>query len=282
MNTWKKALSICLSGIAMAACDKIDTKSSRELKTQKDKVSYGIGLDIGKSFKQQSLDVKDIDLDKLRLGIQDAMSGTKPMMTDSQLSETMMSFQKEMMARQDSVNRKKGEDNIKAGADFLAANAKKPGVVTLPDGLQYQVITMGTGKKPDSNSTVTVNYVGTLLDGTEFDSSIKRGQPVTFPVTGVIKGWTEALQLMPVGSKWKVFIPSSLGYGERGAGQKIGPNATLIFEVELISIADASKPESGMPAGHPGMSSAPASKPAAPAAKPAAPAAKPAAPAPAK
>lgn len=277
MNTWKKALSICLSGIAMAACDKIDTKSSRELKTQKDKVSYGIGLDIGKSFKQQSLDTKDVDLDKLRIGIQDAMSGAKPMMTDSQLSETMMSFQKEMMARQDSVNRKKGEDNIKAGADFLAANAKKPGVTVMPDGLQYQIITAGTGKKPDSTSTVTVNYVGTLIDGSEFDSSIKRGQPVTFPVNGVIKGWTEALQLMPVGSKWKIFIPSALGYGERGAGQKIGPNATLIFEVELVSIADAAKPESGMPAGHPG--SAPAGKPAA--AKPAAPAAKPAAAAPA-
>jgi FKBP-type peptidyl-prolyl cis-trans isomerase FklB len=275
MNTWKKALSICLSGIAMAACDKIDTKASRDLKTQKDKVSYGIGLDIGKSFKQQSLDSKDIDLDKLRIGIQDAMGGVKPLLSDSQLSETMMSFQKEMMARQDSVNRKKGEDNIKAGQDFLAKNGKEAGVVTLPDGLQYKILTPGTGKKPDSTNTVTVNYVGTLIDGTEFDSSIKRGQPVTFPVNGVIKGWTEALQLMPVGSKWKIVIPANLGYGERGAGQKIGPNSTLIFEVELISIADAAKPDMSMPAGHPGAA-APSAKPSA--AKPAAaPAAKPAA-----
>jgi FKBP-type peptidyl-prolyl cis-trans isomerase FklB len=249
MNTWKKALSICLSGIAIAACDKIDTKASRDLKTSKDKVSYGIGLDIGKSFKQQSLDAKDIDMDKLRIGMQDAMAGTKPLMTDSQLSETMMSFQKEMMARQDSLNRKKGEENIKAGKDFLAKNAKEPGVVTLPDGLQYKIITAGTGKKPDSTSTVTVNYTGTLIDGTEFDSSVKRGQPATFPVSGVIKGWTEALQLMPVGSKWMVYVPAELGYGERGAGQKIGPNSTLIFEVELISIADASSP-AAMPAGH--------------------------------
>jgi FKBP-type peptidyl-prolyl cis-trans isomerase FklB len=270
MNTWKKALSICLSGIAMAACDKIDTKASRDLKTQKDKVSYGIGLDIGKSFKQQSLEGKDIDLDKLRIGIQDALGAVKPMMTDSQLSETMMAFQKEMMARQDSVNRKKGEDNIKAGQDFLAKNSKAAGVVTLPDGLQYKIITAGTGKIPDSTSTVSVNYTGTLIDGTEFDSSIKRGQAVTFPVTGVIKGWTEALQLMPVGSKWMVYIPSALGYGDRGAGQKIGPNATLIFEVELVSIADPTKTESAMPAGHPGAaSSKPSAKPAAAAAKPA-------------
>ena len=248
MNTWKKAVTICLSGIAMAACDKIDTKTSRELKTSKDKVSYGIGLDIGKSFKQQNLDTKDVDLDKLRIGIQDAMGGVKPMLTDTQLQETMMTFQKEMMARQDSVTKKKGEENIKIGADFLTANGKKPGVVTLPDGLQYQIITTGTGKKPDSSATVTVNYVGTLIDGTEFDSSIKRGQPVTFPVGGVIKGWTEALQLMPAGSKWKLFIPSGLAYGEHGAGQKIGPNATLIFEVELITVTDTPKPDAA-PAG---------------------------------
>ncbi len=243
MNTWKKALSICLSGIAMAACDKIDTKGSRELKTQKDKVSYGIGMDIGRSFKQQNLDGKDIDMDKLRTGIQDIMGGVTPLLSDSQLQETMMGFQKEMAGRQDSVNRKKGEENLKLGQEFLAKNAKEPGVVVLPDGLQYKIITAGTGKKPDSTSSVTVNYVGTLIDGTEFDSSIKRGQPVTFPVNGVIRGWTEVLQLMPMGSKWKVFIPSVLGYGDRGAGQKIGPNATLIFEVELISIADAPKTE---------------------------------------
>ncbi len=256
MNTLKKAWTICLSGIALAACDKIDTKGSRELKTQKDKVSYGIGLDIGRSFKQQNLETNDIDLEKLRAGIQDALSGSKPVMSDSQLTETMMGFQKSMMARQDSTNRKKGENNKKTGEEFLAKNGKEAGVVTMPDGLQYKILTAGTGKKPDSTSTVSVNYVGTLLDGTEFDSSIKRGQPVTFPVNGVIKGWTEALQMMPAGSKWKIFVPSNLAYGERGAGAKIGPNSTLIFEVELISITEAPKTEPAKPEAAPKASKA--------------------------
>jgi FKBP-type peptidyl-prolyl cis-trans isomerase FklB len=232
------------------ACDKIDTRSgsgSRELKTQKDKVSYGIGMDIGQSFKQQALSEKDVDFDKLRMGILDVVGGTKPLLTDSQLQTVMMDFRKELMERQDSVNRKKGEENMKAGEEFLAKNGKEAGVVTTASGLQYKVITEGKGKKPDSGSTVTVHYTGTLLDGTEFDSSVKRGQPATFPVNGVIKGWTEALQLMPMGSKWKLFIPAGLAYGQRGAGQKIGPNSTLIFEVELISIVDV-KTE-GMPKG---------------------------------
>jgi FKBP-type peptidyl-prolyl cis-trans isomerase FklB len=260
MNTWKRACAMGLAVLAgtFLACDKIDTKGSRELKTQKDKVSYGIGLDIGRSFKQQNLATQDIDLDKLRMGIQDAMGAGKPALSDSQLTETMMGFQKTMMARQDSTNKAKGEANAKAAKEFLEKNGKEAGVVTTASGLQYKILTEGKGPKPDSSSTVTVHYVGTLLDGTEFDSSLKRGQPVSFPVGNVIKGWTEALQMMPVGSKWKLFIPPALGYGERGAGKQIGPNSALIFEVELISLGDAAHPagapdapKAGKPALHP-------------------------------
>lgn len=228
-----------LVGMALVGCQKAENDAEvRTLASEKDKVSYAIGLDIGKSLKQQNLDSSDVDLKKMRAGIFDALTGAKSVLSDSQLNATMMAFQKTMMAKQDSLNKAKGEANQKASDAFFAKNGKEAGVVTTPSGLQYKIITEGTGKKPDSTNTVTVHYAGTLLDGTEFDSSIKRGQPVTFPVTGVIKGWTEALQLMPVGSKWKLFIPSSLGYGPRGAGGQIGPNAALIFEVELLSIAE--------------------------------------------
>jgi FKBP-type peptidyl-prolyl cis-trans isomerase len=136
-----------------------------------------------------------------------------------------------------------GEMNKKESVEFLAANKAKDGVVTLPSGLQYKILTAGTGPKPTASDTVVCNYRGTLISGTEFDSSYKRGQPASFPVNGVIKGWTEALQLMPVGSKWQLFVPSDLGYGDRGAGADIGPGATLIFEVELLSIQSKDKPE---------------------------------------
>ncbi len=210
--------------------------SSHELKTLKDKVSYAIGLDIGRNFKQQSLDAKDVDLDKVKAGIEDFLADKKPALTDKELNETMMAFQQQMMAQHDSVTRIKGAENMKVSEAFLAKNAKEAGVVSLPDGLQYIILKAGDGKKPDSNSTVTVHYQGTLIDGTIFDSSVARGQPATFPVKGVIKGWTEVLQLMPMGSKWKVFIPPSLAYGAAGAGDKIGPNTTLIFEVELLAV----------------------------------------------
>ncbi|MDB5106325.1 MAG: FKBP-type peptidyl-prolyl cis-trans isomerase [Fibrobacteres bacterium] len=254
-------MGLAVLAFSFLACDKIDTKGSRELKTQKDKVSYGIGLDIGRSFKQQNLAVGDVDLDKLRFGINDALTGAKPAMSDSQLTETMMAFQKDMMARLDSTNKVKAAENEKAAKAFLEKNGKEPGVITTPSGLQYKVLTEGKGPKPDSSSTVTVHYVGTLLDGTEFDSSIKRGQPVSFPVGNVIKGWTEALQLMPVGSKYKLWIPPAIGYGERGAGKQIGPNSLLIFEVELISLGDATKP-AGAPAPDAPKAGKPALKPA--------------------
>ena len=205
----------------------VSAEEKQVLKNQKDRVSYAIGLNIGKNLagdlKKQSI---DIDSNLLTKGIQDALTGAKPLLTDQEIQETMIAFQKEMMAKYK-----------KQGDDFLAENKKKEGVKTLPDGLQYKVIKAGAGKKPKADDTVTVNYRGTLIDGTEFDSSYKRGQPATFPVSGgIIPGWTEALQLMEEGATWQLFIPSDLAYGERGRPNAIGPNAALIFEVELVSI----------------------------------------------
>jgi FKBP-type peptidyl-prolyl cis-trans isomerase FklB len=250
MRVWASGIAATL---ALTACDKIETHGSRELKTQKDKVSYVIGVDIGRSFKQQNLGGTDVDLEKLRYGIQDAMTGAKLALPDSNLQSTMMEFQKVMMARNDSLQKVKADSGLKAAKAFMDKNAKEPGVQTTASGLQYKVEVEGKGPKPDSSSTVSVNYVGTLVDGTEFDNSYKRGQPVQFPVTNVIKGWTEALELMPVGSKWKLFIPPQLGYGEHGAGHQIGPNAALIFEVELLGIVGPDKTGPGAaPAGKPG------------------------------
>jgi FKBP-type peptidyl-prolyl cis-trans isomerase FklB len=163
-------------------------------------------------------------------------------MTEQEVNETLTAFQKEMAAQQAERNKILVEKNKKEGEIFLAENKKKEGVVTLPSGLQYKVIKEGTGETPKLTDTVTVNYSGTLIEGTEFDSSYRRGQPATFPVKGVIAGWTEALQLMKVGSKWQLFIPSNLAYGERGAGRDIGPNTTLIFDVELLSIKEGANP----------------------------------------
>jgi FKBP-type peptidyl-prolyl cis-trans isomerase FklB len=205
------------------------------LKTQKDKVSYSIGMDIGMTLKNQSI---DIDPAILARGIRDSLSGQKPLMTEQEIRDAMAAFQKEMMAKQQEAMKQAGEKNKKEGEGFLAENKKKEGVKTLPSGLQYKVMKAGKGKKPKATDTVTTDYRGTLIDGTEFDSSYKRGKPATFAVNGVIPGWTEALQLMEEGAKWQLFVPSNLAYGERGAGGQIGPNATLIFEVELISIQE--------------------------------------------
>jgi FKBP-type peptidyl-prolyl cis-trans isomerase FklB len=205
------------------------------LKNQKDKLSYSIGMAMGKDFKRQSV---DIDPDILAKGIKDVLSGGKVLLTDQEMNETIAALRKEMMAKQQELLKKLAEKNKFEGEAFLAENKKKEGVITLPSGLQYKVIKAGSGKKPTLTDKVTTNYKGTLIDGTEFDSSYKRGQPATFPVNGVIPGWTEALQLMETGSKWQLFIPPNLAYGERGAGRNIGPNATLIFEMELISIVE--------------------------------------------
>jgi FKBP-type peptidyl-prolyl cis-trans isomerase FklB len=202
----------------------VNAQEKLVLKNQKEKVSYIIGMDIGSNLKKQSVDV---DPNSLARGIQDALSGANPLLSKEEIQETMVAFQKEMAEKQ----KQRGEA-------FLSENKKKEGVKVLPSGLQYKVIKAGTGKKPKVNDTVTVHYRGTLTDGTEFDSSSRRGQPATFPVSGVIRGWTEALQLMEEGAKWQLFVPSNLAYGERGAGGLIGPNAALIFEVELISIQE--------------------------------------------
>lgn len=203
------------------------------LKTDKDKVSYSIGLDIGTNFKRQSV---DLDAKALAAGIADGLSGGKPLLAEDEVRKVLAEFRQQMGAKAQQAAQQLAEKNRKEGETFLAENKKKKGVITLPSGLQYQVIKEGTGKIPKASETVTTHYRGTLIDGTEFDSSYKRNEPASFPVNGVIKGWTEALQLMKVGSKWQLFIPASLAYGPQGAGQLIGPNATLIFEIELLSI----------------------------------------------
>lgn len=205
------------------------------LKTEKEKLSYAIGMNIGESMKKDSL---DIDATVLSRAIKDALTGSKLAMTDAEAKAVMDSFRAEMMKKQQAKAAAAGDANKLAGQNFLAANKSKEGVVALPSGLQYKIIKEGTGPKPTASDTVVTNYRGTLIDGTEFDSSYKRGEPATFPVGQVIKGWTEALQLMPVGSKWQLFIPSELAYGERSPGAEIGPNSTLIFDIELLSIQD--------------------------------------------
>jgi FKBP-type peptidyl-prolyl cis-trans isomerase FklB len=202
------------------------------LKTDKDKLSYAVGMNIGRSIHSQSM---EIDPAILLRGLKDEMAG-KTVMTDMEAHNTLMQAQQEAKKKIDETRQASMEPNKKAGDAFLAANKTKEGVVTLPSGLQYKILKEGTGPKPTPSDSVVCNYRGTLIDGKEFDSSYKRGQPATFPVGQVIKGWTEALQLMPVGSKWELFVPPDLAYGDRGAGPDIGPGATLIFEVELISI----------------------------------------------
>jgi FKBP-type peptidyl-prolyl cis-trans isomerase FklB len=227
------------------------TPAPLTLKTQKDKASYAVGLNVGRNLGAQ-LHQQSVELDQAILlrGMKDALAGGKMLLTDDEVKSALMQLQTEVRSRQQEkmkVEQEKmkvaGEGNKKEGAEFLGANKTKDGVVTLPSGLQYKILTEGTGPKPAATDTVVCNYRGTLISGTEFDSSYKRGQPASFPVNGVIKGWTEALQLMPVGSKWQLFIPSDLGYGDGGSGPVIGPGATLIFEVELLSIQDKAKTE---------------------------------------
>lgn len=203
------------------------------LKTQKDKVSYGIGVSIIRNFQQQGVEV---DLDFVTKGMRDARLGGTLLMTEEDLRTTLHAYQNELRQKYTTAMKAAGETNRKEGEAFLAENGKREGVVTLPSGLQYRVLKAGAGKKPTEADTVECHYRGTLVNGTEFDSSFRTGKPLAFKVSGVIPGWTEALKLMPVGSKWQLFIPSRLAYGEQGAGTRIGPNATLIFEVELLAI----------------------------------------------
>ncbi|MBE0605672.1 MAG: FKBP-type peptidyl-prolyl cis-trans isomerase [Deltaproteobacteria bacterium] len=217
---------VAFSGASFAA-------DGTELKSDKEKISYSIGMDIGGNLKRGAVEV---DPDLLARGLKDSYSGGKTLLTEDQARQAIEDFQQTLMAKKAETMRKLSEENKADGEKFLAENAKKAGVKSLASGLQYKEITPGKGKTPKTTDTVTVHYKGTLIDATEFDSSYKRGEPATFPVSGVISGWTEALQLMKEGAKWQLFIPPNLGYGERGAGSIIGPNATLIFEVELISV----------------------------------------------
>jgi FKBP-type peptidyl-prolyl cis-trans isomerase FklB len=224
---WVVILGILLLAGQTGAAEKMT------LKTQKEKLSYTMGVEAGNNMKRQSV---DIDPDVLLQGFKDAFSGSALLMGEEEMLDVKNAFRKEMMTKQAEETMKLAEKNKKEGETFLEENKKKDGVKTLPSGLQYKVITEGTGKSPKAADTVTVNYRGTFIDGTEFDSSYKRGQPTSFPVNGVIPGWTEALQLMKEGAKWQIFIPAGLAYGEKGAGNIIGPNAALVFEVELISV----------------------------------------------
>ncbi len=208
------------------------------LETKKDKVSYSIGTLVGRDMKNQKI---DLNPDAFSRGFKDALAGTQPAMTDEEMQKTMSEFRTEMTAKKQAEMKKLAEENKKKEEAFLAENKKKEGVKTTASGLEYKVLKEGTGKTPTAYDTVVVHYRGTLLDGTEFDSSYKRNEPATLPVSGLIPGWTEALQMMKTGSKWQIWVPSKLAYGETGAGGVIPPNATLVFELELISIEQPEK-----------------------------------------
>jgi FKBP-type peptidyl-prolyl cis-trans isomerase len=202
------------------------------LPTQKDKVSYAIGMQVGSNLARQGVDVDPAVFIK---GLNDAIAG-KLIMTDDEARAVLTQLQNDVRVKMEEKAKVAAEANKKEGDEFLAANKAKEGVITTPSGLQYKILKEGTGPKPTASDSVNCNYRGTLINGTEFDSSYKRGQPAKFPVSGVIKGWTEALQLMPVGSKWQLFIPSDLAYGSQARSAEIGANATLLFELELLSI----------------------------------------------
>ncbi len=235
---------------ALFLAGSVGAADAPKLTDQKEKVSYSIGMDIGNNLKRQSI---EIDPDILLRGVKDAMSGGETLLTGEEARETLTALQKELVEKAKERKEQAAEKNKKEGEAYLAENRKKEGVVTLPSGLQYKVVKSGDGPSPKETDTVETNYRGTLIDGTEFDSSYKRGQAAVFPVKGVIRGWIEALQLMKVGGKWQLFVPPELAYGERGTGP-IGPNATLIFDVELLSIKEDAGGESagqGKPANHP-------------------------------
>jgi FKBP-type peptidyl-prolyl cis-trans isomerase len=210
---------------------------SSTLKTDKDRISYAIGMNVGSGIRTTlSRQSVEVDLNLLTQGFKDAVEANKTLMTEDEARAALTQLQNELRAKQEEKQKLAAEANKKEGDALLAANKTKEGVITLPDGLQYKILTPGAGPKPAATDTVVCNYRGTLINGKEFDSSYKGGKPVTFQVGGVIKGWTEALQLMPVGSKWQLWIPPDLAYGDQQRGPDIGPNSTLIFEVELISI----------------------------------------------
>jgi len=229
----RKILAVSMVLIfGLIACGKKELSKSG-LETQMEKVSYVMGHNIANNFKDQKI---DIQMEAFIQGIKDGLKEDVNIFDPKEVQEIMTEYQNQMREKMDIERKDSSKINLKESKAFLAENKEKEGVVTLESGLQYKVLKEGTGPIPQATDKVKTHYVGTLIDGTEFDSSVKRGEPIVFSVTGVIPGWTEALQLMKVGAKWKLFIPPELGYGENGAGNRIGPNAALIFEVELISI----------------------------------------------
>ena len=246
---WLSVICVGLGLLQLA----LGAEEKAPFKDQKEKISYGIGMNIGNNLKRSGYDV---DVDILAGAIKDVMAGKELRLNDAQAREALMNYQKELNAKREDERLKLAEKNRKEGDAFLAENKKKEGIkiltVTLPDGtnsaeLQYKVLTEGTGEMPKSNDTVTVNYRGTLIDGKEFDSSAKRGQPAKFEMTRVIKGWTEALKMMKTGSKWQLFVPSALAYGDRPFGQLIEPGSTLIFDLELLTTEAAPQLTSPQP-----------------------------------
>ena len=224
---WMVLLGIALLTVPVFA------QETPALKNEKEKLSYALGMDLGNQLRKLSVDVDPALFGK---GLGDALSGSKTLLTEEEARAAVSALQAEMRQKQIEATRAASDNNKKAGDAFLAENKTKEGVVALPSGLQYKILKAGDGKTPTDADAVECHYRGTLIDGTEFDSSYTRGQPSTFKLSGVIPGWREALKLMPVGSKWQLFVPPQLAYGERGAGRDIGPNATLIFEVELLAI----------------------------------------------
>ena len=238
-------VTIIAAALLLCACDKQTAAKDAEapaaaapaaqeaFQTDPQRMGYALGTNVGRTFKEQKFPV---DIDSVIAGVRDAFTGGTLKMDDAKIAETLQQLQATLQANAQAAQEAATKKNADDATAFFAKNGTAEGVVTTKTGLQYKVVTAAEGKKPTAEDTVKVHYRGTLLDGTEFDSSYARGEPVTFPVNAVIPGWTEALQLMPVGSKWQVFIPSELGYGPGGAGEKIGPNAALIFDVELLSI----------------------------------------------
>ncbi len=242
------AMVVMLGAVALLGCQKGGEAAPKELskedlKSQMDKVSYGIGLDMGKNFKRSEMEV---NVKLFMKGLEDGLAGKDYLMSDEEFRQVMQEFQMSIMKKMQEANAKKAAENREKGKKFLDDNAKRPGVKVTASGLQYEVIKEGNGPQPKPEDTVTVHYVGTLTDGTEFDSSIKRGEPAKFQLNRVIPGWTEGLQLMKVGSKYRFVIPDNLAYGERQMGDKIVPGSVLIFEVELLGIEkgdNAAKPK---------------------------------------
>jgi FKBP-type peptidyl-prolyl cis-trans isomerase FklB len=227
-----RAKAVIIAGVVLAA-GVVYGADGQTLRTEKEKTSYAVGVQMGMDMKKYRMDV---DPDVVAKGFRDAYTGGKLLLNDREMSQALADTEKQMAAKSAGVMKEETEKNRQEGEAFLARNRTREGVKTLPDGLQYSVMKAGAGRIPRPTDMVVVNYRGTFIDGTEFDSSYRRGQPLVFPVNRVIKGWTEALQLMRVGSKWQLFIPPQLAYGPQGAPPAIGPNETLIFELELLSI----------------------------------------------